>query len=109
MVGQILMDLWMFNGDIYNQPQIPFLNLFLAATKNLNAPKIIAVVQLLICHVQIDVVAPIVRTTIVWKELTLMRFSIMMMILVSIKVETLMEKQMIPVIVVKTNCLKMMK
>ena len=33
----------------------------------------------------------------------------MIMILVNIKTETLIEKQMTPVTVVKTNCMKMMK
>ena len=61
-----------------------------------------------ICHVQIYVVAPIVRTTIVKNELTLMISSMMMMILVNIKMETLMENQMVK-IVVQTNCMKMMK
>ena len=60
----------------------------------------------LICHVRIYIAAPIVRTKIVKKKLTLMR---MMMILVNIKMETLMEKQMTPVIVVKMNSLKIMK
>ena len=86
------------------------LELFLAAAKNRNAPQIIAVVQMLICHLQICVVVPIVRTTIVKNELTLIRSSVMMMmILVNIKMETLIEKQMTPVIVVKTNDMKMMK
>ena len=86
------------------------LELFLAAAKNRNALQIIAVVQMLICHLRIYVVAPIVRTTIVKNELTLIRSSVMMMmILVNIKMETLMEKQMTPVIVVKTNGMKMMK
>ena len=85
------------------------MNLFLAATKNPNVPQIIAFVHLLINHVRIYVVAPIVRTTIVQNELTLIKLSMMMMILVNIKMETLMEKQTTPVIVVKTNCLKMIK
>ena len=71
-------------GTFKTTPQIPFLNLFLVSAKNLNVPQIIPVVQLLICHVHIYVVAPIVRTMIVKGELT-------------------------TVIVVKTNCLKMMK
>ena len=60
----------------------------------------------LICHVRIYIAAPIVRTKIVKNKLTLMR---MIMILVNIKMETLMEKQMTPVIVVKMNSLKIMK
>ena len=56
------------------------------------------------------VVAQILRKTIVKNELTLMKSSMMMMmILVNIKTETLMKKQMNPVTVVKTNCMKMMK
>ena len=78
--------------------QIPFLNLFLAAAKSPNAPQIIAVAQLLIFHVRIYVVTPVVRTTIVKNELTLMRSSVMMI-----------KKQMAPVVVVNTNCLNMMK
>ena len=62
------MDQW---GHLEPAPD-PFLNLFLAAAKNPNAPQITAVVQLLICHVLIYVVATIVRTTIVKNELTLM-------------------------------------
>ena len=56
------------------------------------------------------VVAQILRKTIVKNELTLMKSSMMMMmILVNIKTETLMKKQMNLVTVVKTNCMKMMK
>ena len=51
--GQILMGLWLVSGEFPNQPQIPFLKLFLAAAKCLNVPKIIVVVWLLICHVPI--------------------------------------------------------
>ena len=83
--------------------------MFLAATKNLNVPQTTTVVQLLLCHIRICVVAPIVRTMIVKDKLTLMRPSMLMMNLVNIKMETLMEKQMTPVIVVKTNCMKMIK
>ena len=103
MDGQILKDLWLFNGYTLNQPYIPFLNLFLAAGKYQNVPQIIAVAQLLICHVQIYDVAPIVRIR------SLMMMMMMMMILVNIKMKALMEKQMTPLIVVKTNYLKMMK
>ena len=56
------------------------------------------------------VVAQILRKTIVKNELTLMKSSMMMIIiLVNIKTETLMKKQMNPVTEVKTNCMKMMK
>ena len=85
------------------------LEFFLAATKNPNAPQITAVVQLLICHVRIYVVVPVVRATIAKNEMTLMRSSMMMMmmmILVNIKMEALMEKQMTSVIVVNINCMK---
>ena len=85
------------------------MNLFHAAAKNLNAPQIIAVVQLLIFHVRIYVVAPTVRTSIVQNKLRLIRSSMMMMIFVNIKMETLIEKQMTPMIEVKMNCFKMMK
>ena len=57
----------------------------------MNAPQIIAVVQLLISHVRIYVVAQILRTTIVEDELTLIRSSVMMMILVKIKTDTVGE------------------
>ena len=72
-------------------------------------PQTTKVVQLLIGHIRICVVAPIVRTMIVKDKLTLMRPLMLMMNLVNIKMETLMEKQMTPVIVVKTNCMKMIK
>ena len=78
----------------FKTSQIPFLNLFLAAAKSPNAPQVIAVVQLLIFHVRIYVVTPVVRT-IIKNELTLMRSSVMMI-----------KKQMAPVVVVNTNCLK---
>ena len=84
--------------ETFKTSQIPFLNLFLAAAKSRNAPQIIAVAQLLIFHVRIYVVTPVVRTTIVKNELTLMRSSVMMI-----------KKQMAPVVVVNTNCLNMMK
>ena len=78
----------------FKTSQIPFLNLFLAAAKSPNAPQVIAVVQLLIFHVRIYVVTPVVRT-IIKNELTLMKSSVMMI-----------KKQMAPVVVVNTNCLK---
>ena len=78
----------------FKTSQIPFLNLFLAAAKSPNAPQVIAVVQLLIFHVRIYVVTPVVRT-IIKNELTLMRSTVMMI-----------KKQMAPVVVVNTNCLK---
>ena len=61
------------------------------------------------CHVEIYVVAPILRTTIARKELTVMRSSIIMIIFVNIKMKKLMEMQMTPVRVWKTYYFKLMK
>ena len=69
-------------------------------------PQIIAVAHLLIYHVRGYVVPTIVRTTIVKNEFT---SSMGMMDVVNIKMETLLEKHITLVIVVKTNCLKIIK
>ena len=82
--------------------------MFLADVKGLNVPEIIAVVQLINCHVQIYVIVPVANTKIVWNKLTFMRYSMTIMILVNIKMKTPMEKQMTPVIA-KMTYLPMMK
>ena len=65
--------------------------------------------MLLCCYVRTNVVVSIVRTTIFSNKLTLIRSSMMMMILVNIKMKIPMEKQTTSVIVAKTNCLTIMK